>query len=51
MIGMAPTHVAFKDDGGVMEIDFNVGKSDRSSIKVTGKRKRVSLCSLPHYVL
>ncbi|KAL6963426.1 hypothetical protein U1Q18_043581 [Sarracenia purpurea var. burkii] len=30
--------------GGVTAIDFNVGKSDRSGIKVTGKRKKV--CSL-----
>uniref|UniRef100_A0A7N0RA08 Protein Abitram n=1 Tax=Kalanchoe fedtschenkoi TaxID=63787 RepID=A0A7N0RA08_KALFE len=40
VIGLAPSHVAFKDDGGVTEVDFNVGKSDRSSMKVTGKRKR-----------
>ncbi|CAM8939608.1 unnamed protein product [Rhodiola kirilowii] len=40
VIGLAPTHVAFKDEGGVIEVDFNVGKSDRSSMKVTGKRKR-----------
>ncbi|CAM8938351.1 unnamed protein product [Rhodiola kirilowii] len=39
VIGLAPTHVAFKDEGGVIEVDFNVGKSDRSSMKVTGKRK------------
>lgn len=42
IIGLAPAHVAFKDEGGITEVDFNVGKSDRSGIKVTGKRKRVA---------
>lgn len=46
VIGLAPTHVAFKDEGGITAIDFNVGKSDRSGIKVTGKRKKVSFISL-----
>lgn len=41
MIGLAPTHLAFKDEGGVKAVDFNVGKSDRSGMKVTGKRKKV----------
>lgn len=41
MIGLAATHIAFKDGGGVTAVDFNVGKSDRSSFKVTGKRKKV----------
>ncbi|KAG8377965.1 hypothetical protein BUALT_Bualt08G0088700 [Buddleja alternifolia] len=40
VIGLAPSHLAFKDEGGVITVDFNVGKSDRSGIKVTGKRKR-----------
>ncbi|KAI3464793.1 hypothetical protein Pfo_021456 [Paulownia fortunei] len=40
VIGLAPTHVAFKDKGGIASVDFNVGKSDRSGIKVTGKRKK-----------
>ncbi|KAF5740893.1 protein Simiate [Tripterygium wilfordii] len=40
VIGLAPTHVAFKDEGGITAVDFNVGKSDRSGVKVTGKRKR-----------
>ncbi|KAG6774755.1 hypothetical protein POTOM_022124 [Populus tomentosa] len=31
--GLAPTHVAFKDAGGITAVDFNVGKSDRSGIK------------------
>ncbi|KAJ7005757.1 protein Abitram [Populus alba x Populus x berolinensis] len=30
----------FKDEGGITVVDFNVGKSDRSGIKVTGKRKK-----------
>lgn len=42
IIGLAPTHLAFKDEGGILAVDFNVGKSDRSTIKVTGKRKRVT---------
>ncbi|KAJ6938145.1 hypothetical protein NC651_004753 [Populus alba x Populus x berolinensis] len=37
---LARTHVAFKDEGGITVVDFNVGKSDRSGIKVTGKRKK-----------
>ncbi|XP_058219679.1 uncharacterized protein LOC131330200 isoform X3 [Rhododendron vialii] len=40
VIGLAPTHLAFKDEGGVKAVDFNVGKSDRSGMKVTGKRKK-----------
>ncbi|GAY42862.1 hypothetical protein CUMW_070180 [Citrus unshiu] len=40
VIGLAPTHVAFKDEGGITAVDFNVGKSDRSGFKVTGKRKK-----------
>ena len=42
MVGLAPSHVAFKEEGGVTAVDFNVGKSDRSEMKVTGKRKRVT---------
>ncbi|KAK4351847.1 hypothetical protein RND71_027365 [Anisodus tanguticus] len=40
IIGLASTHIAFKDEGGVTLVDFNVGKSDRSGHKVTGKRKK-----------
>ncbi|CAI9117040.1 OLC1v1018352C2 [Oldenlandia corymbosa var. corymbosa] len=40
VVGLAPGHVAFKDEGGVIAVDFNVGKADRSGIKVTGKRKK-----------
>ncbi|XP_050237477.1 uncharacterized protein LOC126687102 [Mercurialis annua] len=40
VIGLASTHVAFKEEGGITAVDFNVGKSDRSGFKVTGKRKR-----------
>lgn len=40
VVGLAPHHLAFKDKGGVVSVDFNVGKSDRSGIKVTGKRKK-----------
>ncbi|KAJ4702180.1 Protein Simiate [Melia azedarach] len=40
VIGLAPTHAAFKDEAGISAVDFNVGKSDRSGFKVTGKRKK-----------
>lgn len=40
VIGLASTHVAFKNEGRITSVDFNVGKSDRSGIKVTGKRKK-----------
>ncbi|KAL5189489.1 FAM206 family protein [Glycine soja] len=40
VIGLAPSHIAFNDEGGITAVDFNVGKSDRSGIKVTGKRKK-----------
>lgn len=40
VIGLAPTHVALREEGGITAVDFNVGKSDRSEIKVTGKRKK-----------
>lgn len=46
VIGLAATHVAFKEEGGITAIDFNVGKSDRSGVKVTGKRKKVISLSL-----
>lgn len=41
VIGLAASHIAFKDEGGITAIDYNVGKSDRSGVKVTGKRKKV----------
>ncbi|KAI4366290.1 hypothetical protein MLD38_022183 [Melastoma candidum] len=40
VVGLAPGHAALRDEGGVKGVDFNVGKSDRSAIKVTGKRKK-----------
>ncbi|KAJ7966906.1 Protein Simiate [Quillaja saponaria] len=40
VIGLAPSHIAFKDEGGITAVDFNVGKSNRSGFKVTGKRKK-----------
>ncbi|KAM6545148.1 hypothetical protein CsatB_025884 [Cannabis sativa] len=44
VIGLASTHLAFKEQegggGGNTTVDFNVGKSNRSEMKVTGKRKR-----------
>ncbi|GAB4832961.1 hypothetical protein Ancab_006982 [Ancistrocladus abbreviatus] len=46
VIGLAPTHVALQAEGGVTSVDFNVGKSDRSELKVTGKRKKVIICDL-----
>ncbi|CAN1315125.1 Protein Abitram [Linum perenne] len=40
VIGLAPRHAALKDEGGITAVDFNVGKSDRSGMKVSGKRKK-----------
>ncbi|KAF3524837.1 hypothetical protein F2Q69_00051691, partial [Brassica cretica] len=45
VVGLAPTHIAFKDQGGITNIDFNVGKSDRSVLKVSGKRKKNAMRS------
>ncbi|KAL0694922.1 hypothetical protein Bca4012_062102 [Brassica carinata] len=45
VIGLAPPHISFKDQDGMTNIDFNVDKSDRSVLKVSGKRKKVLLCS------
>jgi hypothetical protein len=42
VVGLAPAHVVFKEEGVISAVDFNVGKSDRSEMKVTGKRKRVT---------
>ncbi|CAN1824679.1 Protein Abitram [Linum perenne] len=33
-------HASLKDEGGITAVDFNVGKSDRSGMKVSGKRKK-----------
>ncbi|KAH1221669.1 hypothetical protein GmHk_12G035030 [Glycine max] len=43
VIGLTPSHIAFKDEGGITAVDFNVGKSDCSGIKVIGKRKKVRI--------
>ncbi|CAA6673517.1 unnamed protein product [Spirodela intermedia] len=43
VVGLAASHVALKEEGGVTGVDFNVGRSDRSEKKVTGKRKRNAL--------
>ncbi|CAN1824678.1 Protein Abitram [Linum perenne] len=40
VIGLAPRHASLKDEGGITAVDFNVGKSDRSGMKVSGKRKK-----------
>ncbi|XP_022765981.1 protein Simiate-like [Durio zibethinus] len=40
VVRLAPTHVALKDKGGITTVDFNVGKSDCSGMKVTGKGKK-----------
>lgn len=48
VIGLAPSHVALTEKGGVTAVDFNVGKTDRSGIKVTGKRKKV-IAILPEW--
>ncbi|XVE94516.1 hypothetical protein REPUB_Repub02eG0015400 [Reevesia pubescens] len=40
VVGLASTHLAFKDKDGITAVDFNVKKSDQSGMKVTGKRKK-----------
>ncbi|KAE8654061.1 Single hybrid motif superfamily protein isoform 2 [Hibiscus syriacus] len=32
VVGLASTHSAFKDKGGVSAVDFNIGKSNRSGV-------------------
>ncbi|XP_078445787.1 single hybrid motif superfamily protein isoform X2 [Wolffia australiana] len=51
VVGLASSHVSLADDGGVTAVDFNVGKSDRSGMKVTGKRKRNALHLEPNSAL
>lgn len=51
VIGMALTHVALQAEGGVTSVDFNVGKSDRSEFKVTGKRKKNAQHFQPNSIL
>ncbi|KAK9162467.1 hypothetical protein Syun_003369 [Stephania yunnanensis] len=40
VIGLATAHLALRETRGITAVDFNVGKSDRSEIKITGKRKK-----------
>lgn len=40
VIGLASTHVALGDKPQIKAVDFNVGKSSRSDMKVSGKRKK-----------
>ncbi|KAL2895379.1 Protein Simiate [Bienertia sinuspersici] len=51
VIGLAQTHVALQTEGGVTSVDFNVGKSDRSEFKVTGKRKKNAQHFQPNSIL
>ena len=37
--------MALKKNGGIVSVDFNVGKLDLSGIKVAGKRKKVESLS------
>ncbi|KAI5081157.1 hypothetical protein GOP47_0004340 [Adiantum capillus-veneris] len=39
IIGLAPTHIALRNDAVVTAVDFNVGKQSRAEMKVSGKRK------------
>lgn len=41
VIGLLPTHAAFKPTPAVTAVDFNVGKQNRADAKVCGKRKKV----------
>ncbi|CAN6481224.1 unnamed protein product [Victoria cruziana] len=40
VVGLAPTHVALAEEGGITAVDFNTGKTDKSEMKVIGKRKK-----------
>ncbi|CAM6119328.1 unnamed protein product [Calypogeia fissa] len=40
VVGLAPTHAAFKATVGITGVDFNVGKSSRADMKAVGKRKK-----------
>lgn len=40
VVGLASTHVALGDEPQIKSVDFNVGKSSRSDMKVSGKRKK-----------
>uniref|UniRef100_A0A803LST5 Protein Abitram n=1 Tax=Chenopodium quinoa TaxID=63459 RepID=A0A803LST5_CHEQI len=51
VIGLAKTHVALQAQGGVTSVDFNVGKSDRSELKVSGKRKKNAQHFQPNSIL
>lgn len=50
VIGLLPTHAAFKPTPAVTAVDFNVGKQNRADAKVSGKRKRV-ISHLKHLVV
>ncbi|KAF3796486.1 hypothetical protein EJ110_NYTH01510 [Nymphaea thermarum] len=42
VVGLAPTHVALAEEGGITAVDFNTGKTDKSEMKVIGKRKKAA---------
>jgi len=51
VIGLLPTHVAFKPTPAVTAVDFNVGKQSRADLKVSGKRKKNAITLEPNSVL
>ncbi|KAL5714652.1 hypothetical protein ACHQM5_016583 [Ranunculus cassubicifolius] len=51
VIGLAPTHIALKENETITCVDFNVGKSNRSEIKVSGKHKKNALQFQPDTAL
>nr|XP_024357044.1 protein Simiate-like isoform X1 [Physcomitrium patens] len=51
VIGLLPTHAAFKPTPAVTAVDFNVGKQNRADAKVSGKRKRNAILLHPDSVL
>lgn len=51
VVGLAPTHIALKDNHPISFVDFNVGKTNRSEIKVTGKHKKNALQFQPETTL
>ncbi|KAG0582122.1 hypothetical protein M758_3G034800 [Ceratodon purpureus] len=51
VIGLLPTHAAFKPTPAITAVDFNVGKQNRADAKVSGKRKKNAISLEPNSVL
>ncbi|XP_031494052.1 uncharacterized protein LOC116260099 [Nymphaea colorata] len=42
VVCLAPTHVALAEEAGITAVDFNTRKTDKSEMKVIGKRKKAA---------